>query len=57
MKIVIRDFDHQIYKIAATDVIGTYIRVAFWISLFAFWKIYELLKPVYEAFKAKGWIG
>lgn len=53
MKLIFRDFDHQIYKVAAQDIIAVYLKGAFWLSWtipFGAWKIFELIKE-------KGWIG
>ncbi len=44
MHIKIKGFGDTVYNVTATSIISTYLKIAFWTSPFAFWKLYEIIE-------------
>lgn len=42
MKIRITGFDGQLYTLAAHEIIAKYIKLSFWISPLAIWKLWDI---------------
>jgi hypothetical protein len=45
VKIRITGSTGQIYTIAVQDIVKTWLKISFWISPLAVWKIYDLIEP------------
>jgi len=40
------------YRIAVEDIIKQYLKLSFWLSPLAFWKLYEIIKPYMDMINA-----
>ena len=42
MIVKINGLGDNTYRVAANDIVAAYLKIAFWLSPLAFWKIYEI---------------